>query len=204
MVANLQQELTGSGELEDLGVLVSVAADPHVVFRIDEDAVFVVGPLPGLSGDRTAPGLHHVAGLIEFDDGGGGHAAIRFAIGAVLVVIGQRARTMDDPDMIAGVDGDAGNFTQHPVIGKRLGPERIRLVFGQSTLGEGGGREQHCREYSSRRFCLHGLAGGRLARVSARASASLFSATVLLAAGASGLTKTSKTIATVEPVFRKP
>ena len=34
---------------------------------------------------------------------------------------------MHNPDVILGIDSDAGNRTQHPMVRKRLGPERIYL-----------------------------------------------------------------------------
>ena len=66
--ADLHDELSGFGELQDLVVFVAVAADPDEPFRIDVDAVLRVGPLISLA--RSAPGLDEVSGLVKFQGGG--------------------------------------------------------------------------------------------------------------------------------------
>ena len=56
-LADLQQELAVLGELEDVRVLLAVAADPDIAFVVDMDAVVGLRPLVALARDRprTAP-----------------------------------------------------------------------------------------------------------------------------------------------------
>ncbi len=64
-------------------------------------------------------------------------------LGAFLVV-GQRARAMDHPDVALPVDGDAADLAEDPVAGKRFRPGRIDRE-GQDLAGsraEAYGRNQ--------------------------------------------------------------
>src|SRR5262249_48223063 len=49
-------------------------------------------------------------------------------LGAALVVVEPARPAMDDPDVVLLVGPDADRPAQQPVVGKRLGPERIDLV----------------------------------------------------------------------------
>jgi len=53
----------------------AVAADPHVAFVINRDAMVVFQPIVALAG--SAPVLDQIAGLIEFENGRRGGAALR-------------------------------------------------------------------------------------------------------------------------------
>jgi hypothetical protein len=94
---------------------------------------------------RTAPGLEQVAVLIELHDRGRRQAAARdrpvrswiaelvdrLAVGigdriAVIVdrrvgraglIVGQRARPLDDPDVVVAVHREAADLTRDPVVG---------------------------------------------------------------------------------------
>ena len=55
---------------------------------------------------------------------------------------GQRIHApMDEPDVVACVDRDAGDRPENPVVGKRLGPERIDAEGG--CVVRNGAREQN-------------------------------------------------------------
>src|SRR5262249_9733382 len=107
-MADLQQELAVLGELEDLRVLLAVAADPYVTLVVDVDAMIRLRPLVARS--RTAPRTHQIALRIEDQYRRSRAAAFgdrRVELGAPLVVV-QPARTaMNDPDVVLLVDPDA-------------------------------------------------------------------------------------------------
>ena len=62
VLAELQQELSGIRELQDLRVLLTVAGNPDIAVAVDRDAVVAVRPLVSRAG--PTPGLHEVAGLV--------------------------------------------------------------------------------------------------------------------------------------------
>ena len=68
---------------------------------------------------------------VEFHDRRRGHAAFRprRVLRRALLVLGQRTRPMNDPDMVLRIDRDAADLAHDPVVGQRLGPERIDLEF---------------------------------------------------------------------------
>src|SRR4051812_19676371 len=63
--SDLHEEFAVRGELEDLVVLVAVAGDPDVAFRVDVDAMFALRPLATAS----RPAAQVVPGGIELGDG---------------------------------------------------------------------------------------------------------------------------------------
>src|SRR5262245_35891887 len=65
-VADLEHELAALRELEHLRVAFAVAADPHVAFMVDRDAVIGRGPLVPLAG--AAPMSHERALGVELED----------------------------------------------------------------------------------------------------------------------------------------
>ena len=147
--ADLQQELAVAGELQDVGVVAAAAAEPDVVQVVDEDAVLRVGPLVALAG--PAPRVHHVAGLVELDDRGGGTAALgerRRGVGAPFLLV-EAARTVDDPDVIAGVHRDPHHVAQRPVVGQRLRPGGVELERRRVGLPLLSSGRQHCRPRQS-------------------------------------------------------
>ena len=84
---------------------------------------------PFVAGARSAPGAHHVAGLIEHDHRRRRATALapRRVLLRTKLAIAQRARTLHDPDVPALVDSDAGDLAENPVIRERLRPERVHL-----------------------------------------------------------------------------
>ena len=90
-----------------------------------------------------APALDEVAVGVELHDRRRRRAAFvarRLQRGAFLVV-GERARPLQHPDMVVGIDGDARHLAQQPVVGQRLGPERIDLEL-RRVGGDGGRRKR--------------------------------------------------------------
>ena len=105
----------------------AVAADPDVALVIDRDAVRRIGPV--VSGARTAPVADQIAFLIELKNRRRGRAALRDGrIGGGMLFAGfERTDAMDDPDVILRVGRNADGLAENPVVGQRLGPERIHF-----------------------------------------------------------------------------
>jgi hypothetical protein len=65
----------------------------------------------------------------------------------------ERAGAVDDPDVVFGVDGKSDGLAEDPVVGKRLGPERVDfearrhnaggLDHGTAVEQGGAGGERH-------------------------------------------------------------
>src|SRR5262245_52580356 len=101
------------------------------------DAVLVADPGFVL---RPTPALDEGAVGVELHDRWRRRTALvaRRAEGGALLVFAERARTLQYPDVIVGVDGHAGNLPEQPVVGQRLGPERVDLELRR--LGRERGR----------------------------------------------------------------
>ena len=130
-MADLHDELAVIGELEDVGILLAVAADPDIALVVHMDAVVRLRPL--VAGARTAPRPQQRAVRIVDQDRRSGAAAIRdrrIELGAALVVMQAAGAAMDDPDVIEFVDPDADGPAQQPVVGQRLRPQRIDFEDG--------------------------------------------------------------------------
>jgi hypothetical protein len=125
--ADLQQEPAVERELQHLCVLVAVAGQPHVVVVVHVDAVFAVWPLVALAGSTPRP--HQVAGLVE--DQHRRRGATARAVGRRLLrtqlALREASGALHHPHVPALVDGHARHLTQDPVVGERLGPERVHL-----------------------------------------------------------------------------
>ena len=85
--------------------------------------------------------------LIEFEDRRRRHAAfvsgLRRRRRADLRARGHRVvAAVHDPDVILRVDGNAGDGSEQPVVGKRLRPERIDLERRRRLARQHGGRER--------------------------------------------------------------
>ena len=133
-----------------------VAADPDVAFGVDVDTVLVAGPVVALS--RPAPGGKEVALLVELEHGGGGDTAIRAlrVERRAALVFGQRARALQDPDVVIRVDCNTGGLADDPVIGQGLGPVGIDGVarparWSLDALGEGCPAGEQRRDARERR-----------------------------------------------------
>src|SRR5712692_5330212 len=128
IAAQLHQELPLFGELQDLGVALAVAAEPHVALVIDVDAVRPLRPLVARS--RAAPGPDQVAGLIEHQYRRGGAAALgdgRLQLEPLLVVVQPPRAAVNDPDVILIVDPHSDGPAEQPMIGQGLRPQRIHF-----------------------------------------------------------------------------
>jgi hypothetical protein len=102
-MTDLQQEFSALCELQDVGVLSAVGANPDVAFVIDRDPVVRLRPFVSLTG--TAPVPDHVARLIEFQDRRRREAALgarRFQRRRNFI-LGQRGLPVNDPDVILGI-----------------------------------------------------------------------------------------------------
>ena len=73
-LADLQQELAVLGELQDVRVLLAVAADPDVALVVDVDAVVRLRPLVALA--RAAPGATRLPAGSNTSTGGAARAAL--------------------------------------------------------------------------------------------------------------------------------
>ena len=127
VLADLEQELSFARELEHLVILGVVAGDPHVVLVVDEDPVLVQRPL--VAGARAAPRAHEDPVGVELEHGRRRRAAERarrVQRGAALV-LGQRLRPLDDPDVVAAIHRDPRGLTHEPVVRQRAGPPGIHL-----------------------------------------------------------------------------
>jgi hypothetical protein len=132
-------------EFQDVTIGAAVASEPNKAFVVDIDAVLVLEPVVALS--RSAPRTQQVSFLIEFQ-----HRRCRLAaLGARriearrLLVVGETAWTLNDPDMILRVDRDAGGLAHDPVVRQRLRPKRIdlemRYLGGLRRGGENNSRK---------------------------------------------------------------
>ena len=126
-VADLQQKLSRLAELQHLRIAFPVAADPHVAFVIDGNAMIRRRPLIAFA--RTAPMADQRALGIELEHRRRrGAALVRQMRFERLLLLGQRRRpAMNHPDVIAIVNRDTDRRAEHPVVGQRLGPQRVDL-----------------------------------------------------------------------------
>ena len=159
VLADLQKELAVSRELQD-GVPV-VTGQPHVVLPIQRDAVHGRRPLVACAG--RAPMSDHVSFRVKFDDrrrlratefgdrarrsGRRGAATARrrrwIAHHRAKIRVDRRLATMNDPDVIAGIDGETNNRSENPVIRQLLRPHRVHLVHAGLYPLRGGPGLQH-------------------------------------------------------------
>src|SRR5262249_41239940 len=128
--SDLQYKLSHSGEFQILPVIVAIAADPHETSGVDADAMLVLWPFVALTG--AAPGPDQIAFGVEFHHRWCGPAAFRLRRIKCqrLLVGGKRARALNNPDMVLGIDRDAGRLSYDPVVRQWLGPCRIDLKAG--------------------------------------------------------------------------
>ena len=128
----------------------AIGAEPDIAFFVDRHAM--VGRRPVMAGDRT-PMMLQSALFVEFQNVGGRRAAIRFMPGEIGFFLVQRARTMNDPDIVVRIGGEADRRANDPAIGQRLGP--IAVGFEQRhhrRLGIGAANDV---------LVEHGLADGQ-------------------------------------------
>ena len=104
-----------------------VAADPHVAFVVDGDAMVRLRPVVARS--RPTPMTDERSVLREFQHRRRGRAALRGGrIGRrMLLARLERPGAMNDPDVILAIHRHADRLAEYPVVGERLGPERVDL-----------------------------------------------------------------------------
>ena len=122
LMADLHQELALARELQDLRVLLAAAAQPHVVLVVDVDAVLELRPLVARA--RSAPRDSSVPSTSNSSTGGAARQIDRVSLGCSV-----DGRCVD-PDVIAGIDGDAGDRSKNPVVRQRLRPRRVDAEGG--------------------------------------------------------------------------
>ena len=134
VLRELQDHVVGAAARRRLGPA-AVAADPDESLRIDRDAVLALGPVE--SRTVAAPAAQQLSRRVELEDRRRG---VRALLGW------NRSRTMEDPDVIAGIDSNRRDLTEHPVIRDR-GPLRVELerrrLERAGLLSAGGRRGRH-------------------------------------------------------------
>src|SRR5215472_1621282 len=144
-LADLRHVFAVERELQDRVVVVGVAADPDKATLVDLDAVLASDPLIAFAG--ATPGAQQIAVHVEFQHRRCRHAAFRARRieRCAFLVVGQRARAMDHPDVALPVDGDAADLADDPVVRQRLWPGGVDRkggdVGGRSDLGKSGERD---------------------------------------------------------------
>jgi len=134
--ADLQNEFSGTRELQVLAVKVAVSANPRKARRIDADAMLVLWPLIAVA--WAAPSLEQISFAIKFHHRRSRPAAFggRWIERQRLLIIRKRAGTLNDPDMVLRIDRNARCLAHYPVVGQRLGPGGVdlepRIIFGRS------------------------------------------------------------------------
>src|SRR5262249_37429300 len=136
-LADLLQEFTVWREFKDLVVVLVVAGEPDIAVFVDENAVLILWPVETFA--RSAPGSEQIAGLVEFEHRRGCSAALgrRRVLLRALLVIKQRRGAVNDPDIVAAVDRDAGDLAENPIAWQRFGPERLRFETRRVLRGDG-------------------------------------------------------------------
>ena len=177
-LANLHEELAAARELEGMAVAFAVTRDPDVAVRIDRDAMFGRGPFVSVA--WPAPGLHHPPGVVEFQDGRRRNAAP--GLGRLhrrgALAVGDAGRTMQHPDVIAGIHGNAADHAGGPAIGQGLEVERIefepwhragwRRLLICARCDDGYGRHAGDNRDDGGRERPHGVTGSATRRRRAR------------------------------------
>jgi hypothetical protein len=130
VVADLQKEFSSLREFQNIGVLAAIAGDPDVIFVIDKDAVFSVGPL--VTGSGSAPSLDKTSGYVEFQDRRRWNAAVglRWIERSILVVVVETTRTVGDPDVIVRVNEVSADPAEDPILGSGFGQLGSNSNFG--------------------------------------------------------------------------
>jgi hypothetical protein len=119
------RQLALLGELEEVRVLFAVAADPDVALVVDVDAVVPLGhSYPRRGRPTSARGCRG----IEDEHRRRGRAALAdLHLERALVRIEMVVAGVHDPHVILVVDPHADTAADDPMVGQRLGPERIDL-----------------------------------------------------------------------------
>ena len=143
-MADLEQELSLTAELQDLAVAWTGGGEPHVVVVIDHDAMHAVRPAASRRigawtavcwpivlkrRARASPRLHHVTAVVELDDVRSFHTAFAERwIGLAVKLVGpERLRAVRDPNVLFGIDVDSNDSAGDPVVRQRFG-ERLVVI----------------------------------------------------------------------------
>ena len=115
-LAELLQELALARELQEMGVVLAAAGEPHVVLGIHEDAVLGLRPVVALA--RTAPRTDQRPDLVELENRRRRDAAV--GLGRRVVgprepfVRRQRPRPLHDVEVILAIDRHARRSGRWP------------------------------------------------------------------------------------------
>src|SRR5262249_15678469 len=129
--ADLQHKLSVLGEFQHMAIVVTVAADPDESLVVNVDAVLVLEPVITLS--RPAPAPEQIAVLIELHHWGRRRTTLgaRWMERSRLFIFIYRTLSLDHPDMILRVDGDAGGLSHDPIVRQRFRAGGIDLELRQ-------------------------------------------------------------------------
>ena len=121
------------------GLTAAVPANPHIALVVDRNAVIRLGPVVALR--PPAPVSDEAAILVELQDRGRGRAALsRRRVRRRMQFAGfERARPVNDPDVILGIDRHSDCLAENPVVRQRLGPQRVHFEPGRHGGGGPGG-----------------------------------------------------------------
>jgi hypothetical protein len=145
-LAELFDEFAVGGELQHHAVALAVAAQPDETIVVDQDGVFLQRPVVTQIVARPAPRFDDVAGLIEHQHRRRRHAAFGAwrREGCALLVVRERARPLEHPDIVLRIDRHAADLTEDPVVGQRLWPVRIDAKRRALRAGRHDRSEQQC------------------------------------------------------------
>src|SRR5499426_1541911 len=133
LMAELREELAVLSELQDVGVVRAVAADPDIALVIYGDPMVRLRPFVALS--RTTPVPDQIAGLIEFEN----WRRLRAACSGLLIRGGfirrERVGPMNYPDVVLRVNPHADGHSDVPMVWQRLRPHGINLEPGRHDHG---------------------------------------------------------------------
>jgi hypothetical protein len=145
-LAELFDEFAVGGEFQHHAVALAVAAQPDKTFVVDQDGVLLQRPVVAEIISGPAPRLDDVTRLIEHQHRWRRHAAFgaRRRQRRALLVVGQRARPLEHPDIVLRIDRHAADLTQDPIVGQRFWPERIDTKHRALRGGRHDRSEQQC------------------------------------------------------------
>ncbi len=135
--AEFFHELSVGRELQHHGVGFAVAAEPDKSLVVDKNGMLLQRPVVAKIVARPAPRLDHVARLIEHQYRWRRHAALRSRRieRRALLVVGERARPLEHPDIVLRIDSHATDLSEDPVIRQR--PRPIGIDAECRRLGVG-------------------------------------------------------------------
>src|SRR5262245_42322491 len=97
-------------------IVLAVAGHPDVTILVHMDAVLGGWPLVARARPSPAPEQLAVGGELQHWRRGGATSGLGWILLGALLVIGQRRRPLDDPDIVLAVSGDAGHLAKYPIV----------------------------------------------------------------------------------------